>query len=85
MARGEPTRTIAHARAAGEKALTVHCLGPGCHHQAVKTFEELKLWNDVIFVDVPKHGRLVCSKCGSRNVKVMPIFPPARGTSGYGK
>ena len=27
MARGEPTKTIAHARAGGETALTVHCLG----------------------------------------------------------
>jgi len=34
MARGEPTKTIAHVRAAGEKVLTVHCLGPACHHQA---------------------------------------------------
>ena len=38
---------------------SVTCLGPGCYHQAVKTFEELKLWNDMIFVDVPKHRRLV--------------------------
>jgi hypothetical protein len=80
MARGEPTKTIAHARAAGEKALTVHCLGAGCHHQAVKTFEELKLWNDMIFVDVPKYCQLVCSKRGGSNVKVMPIVLPARGT-----
>ena len=35
MAGGEPTKTIGHARAGGEKALTVHCLG--CYHQAVKT------------------------------------------------
>ena len=69
MARGEPTKTIGHARAGGEKALTAHCLG--CYHQAVKTFEELKLWNHIIFVDVPKHRRLVCSQCGGRNVKVM--------------
>ena len=26
MSRGEPTKTIGHARAGGEKALTVHCL-----------------------------------------------------------
>jgi hypothetical protein len=45
----------------------------------------LKLWNDMVFVDVPKHRHFVCSKCGGRNVKVMPIFPPARGTPGYGK
>jgi superfamily I DNA and RNA helicase len=37
----------------------VHCLGFGCHHQAVKTFNELKLWNDMIFVDVPKHRHFV--------------------------
>jgi hypothetical protein len=49
--RGEPTKTIGHARAGGETALTVHCLG--CYHQAVKTFEELKLWNDLIFVAGP--------------------------------
>jgi hypothetical protein len=80
MPRFEPTKTIAHARAAGERALTVHCLGSGCHHQAVKTFEELRLWNDMIFVDVPQHRRLVCSKCGSRCVKVLPIFPARKGT-----
>jgi hypothetical protein len=69
-------------RTGGETKLTVHCFGHNCHHQAVKTFEELKLWNHMIFVDVPKQGRLVCLKCGSRNVKVMPIFPPAKGTAG---
>jgi hypothetical protein len=37
----------------------------------------------MIFVEVPKHRRLVYSKCGSRNVRVMPIFPPAKGTPGY--
>jgi hypothetical protein len=79
MARCEPTKTIGNARAGCQKALTIHCLGPECHHQAVKTFEKLKLWNDMIFVDVPKYRRLVCSKCGSWNVKVMPIFPAALG------
>jgi hypothetical protein len=49
----------------------------------VKTFEELKLWNELIFVEVPKHRRLVCSQRGGRNVKVMPIFPPAKGAPGY--
>ena len=62
---------------------SVTCLGPGCYHQAVKTFEELKLWNDIIFVDVPKHRHFVCIQCGGRSVKAMPIFPPARGTPGY--
>jgi hypothetical protein len=78
-----PTKTIAHARAGGETALTVHCLGQGCHHQAVKRFEELKLWNDMIFVEVPQHRRLVSSKCGGRDLKVMPMFPARKGTPGY--
>ena len=64
MALGEPTKTIGDARAGRETALTVHCLGVGCHHQAVKTFEELKLWNDMIFVDVPKYCQL-----SARNVE----------------
>jgi hypothetical protein len=81
MARGEPAKTIGHARAGGETKLTIHCLG--CCHRAVKTFEELKLWNDMIFVDVSQHRRLVCSQCDGRNIKVMPILPPARGTPGH--
>ena len=36
------------------------------HHQALKTFEELKLWKDMIFVEVPKHRHFVCSQCGGR-------------------
>ena len=63
----------------------MHC-PVSCYHQAVKTFEELKLWNDMVFVDVPQHRRLVCSQCGGRNIKVvMPIFPAARAAPGYGK
>jgi hypothetical protein len=50
MASNPPTKTVGHARAGGETALTVHCLG--CYHQAVKTFDELRLWNDMIFVGV---------------------------------
>ena len=41
----------------------------------IRPGEELKLWNDLIFVEVRKHRQLVCRQCGSRNVKVMPIFP----------
>ena len=41
-----------YARVGGEKALTVHCLG--CYHQAVKRFEELKLWKRHTLVNVPR-------------------------------
>lgn len=75
--------TIGHGRSLGETELTVHCLGLYCYHQAVKTFDELKLPDDMIFIHVPRYRRFVCSKCGSRNVKVMPVFPSAKGTPGY--
>jgi hypothetical protein len=76
MSLGEPTKTIGHARAGGETKLTVHCLG--CYQQAVKTFEELKLWNDMIFVDVPKHRRLVCSQCARQSKRASGADLPAR-------
>jgi hypothetical protein len=75
-----PQRLLAMPERVAKRPLTVHCLGPECHHQAVKTLEELKLWNDMIFVDVPQHRHFVCTLCGRQDVKVMPIFPPARGT-----
>jgi hypothetical protein len=85
MTRGEPTKTIADARAGGETRFTIHCEAQGCHHQAVMSFDELGLPDETIFVHIPHVRGFVCSKCGSRNVRVMPILPPARGTPGYGK
>jgi hypothetical protein len=83
MARNPPTKTIAHARAAGETQFTVHCEAAGCYHQAVMSFDELGLPDETIFVHIPHVRGFVCSKCGSRNVNVKPIFPPARGTPGH--
>jgi hypothetical protein len=80
-----PTKAIADAVAAGETALTVHCENTAkhCHHQARKSFDELKLPPKMIFVHIPQHRRFVCKQCGGLNVRVMPLFPAARGTPGY--
>jgi hypothetical protein len=78
-----PTKTIGHARAGAETELTIHSLGNDCHHQAVKTLEELKLWNDMIFVDVPKHRHLVCSMRKPKREGDADLFPAARGTPGF--
>jgi hypothetical protein len=43
MARGEPTKTIGQARAAGETRFTVYCEGNGCGHRAELAFDEMKL------------------------------------------
>jgi hypothetical protein len=65
----------------GETALTVNCLG--CYHQAVKTFEQLKLWKDMILVDVPQHRRLVLQSVRRPENQGDADLPPARGTPGY--
>jgi hypothetical protein len=80
-----PTKTIADARAAGETALTVHCLNMArhCYHQAPKSFDELKLPDEMIFVHIPQHRPFVCTQCGGRTVKVMPIFPEKRGGGSF--
>jgi hypothetical protein len=83
--RDRPTKTIGDARAGGETRFTIHCEATGCHHRAEMSFDELGLPDDVIFVDIPRVKRFTCSKCGRRNVKVMPIFPAAKGTPGYGE
>lgn len=83
MARNPPTKTIGHARAGGETEFMVYCEMAGCYHQAAMTFDALGLPDDTIFVDIPRVRGFVCTKCQSKRVKVMPIFPKARGTPGY--
>jgi hypothetical protein len=53
-------KTLGHARAGDEKADR-----PFCYHQTVKTFEELELWNDMIFVDVRSIGGLDARNAGA--------------------
>lgn len=83
MARGEPTKTIGHAKAAGETRFTIYCERHGCGHQAELAFADLQLPDDAIFVHIPRLLNFVCSNCQSQDVKVVPIFPRARGQAGH--
>jgi hypothetical protein len=65
-----PTKTIGHARAAGETRFTVHCGQIECGHRAEMAFDEMKLPDETIFVHIPRLLNFVCSKWGSRDVKV---------------
>jgi hypothetical protein len=78
----QPTKTIANSRAAGETR-TVDCERMGCGHRAQMRFDELRLPDETIFIHIPRLLNFLCSKFGSRDVKVMPIFPPARGQPGH--
>jgi hypothetical protein len=50
MSRGEPTKTIGNARAAGETRFTVHCGRIECGHRAELAFDEIRLPDETIFV-----------------------------------
>src|SRR3954447_23891096 len=52
MSRGEPTKTIGNARAAGETrfTVTVHCGRIECGHRAELAFDEIRLPDETIFV-----------------------------------
>jgi hypothetical protein len=53
MSRGEPTKTIANARAGGETVLSVHCTGHGVLIGG-KDIRGAEALEHMIFVDVPQ-------------------------------
>jgi hypothetical protein len=81
VSRGEPTKTIANARAAGETRFTVHCGRIECGHRAELAFDAIKLPDETIFVHIPRLLNFVCSKCGSRDVKVNADLSTGSGTA----
>jgi hypothetical protein len=77
MARGEPTKTIADAKRAGETRFTIYCERHGCGHRAEMAFDQLRLPDSAIFVHIPRLLNFVCSKCGSReDERFESIFEP---------
>jgi Zn finger protein HypA/HybF involved in hydrogenase expression len=64
---------LANMRANGVRALAVHCLD--CTHGA-----EVNVDDQPHHLDVPSFAqRLRCSKCGSKNVHVMPAWSVKHG------
>ena len=64
--------TVGDSRRLGLEALTLHCLRFGCGHTGRKTFDELGLADDVVFVHIVRDRRFVCSRCRGRRLEVMP-------------
>lgn len=69
--------TIGESKAQGISKFTVHCSTPQCWAARRFSFDDLGLTDDVVFVDIPKHRRFVCRKCGSRTVTIMADWPKA--------
>ena len=74
-----PRATIGQTFAAGLTRVRVSCLGMykghTCHHGGVVELEALRLPDEVAFVEIPRARRLRCSRCGARDIHVMPDWP----------
>jgi hypothetical protein len=64
--------TIADMRRIGVSAFIIECAALYCYHQARIEFDALRLPDELSSLDVTKHRRFVCTKCGARAVNVMP-------------
>jgi hypothetical protein len=74
---GSALPNVAHFREHGITSLGVHCAADlVCSHSRVMTFDELRLADDAVLINVPRVRRFVCTRCGRREVQVRPEWPP---------
>ena len=63
-----PPATIADMRRIGVSAFIIECAALYCYHQKRIEFDALRLPDELSSLDITKHRRFVCTKCGSRKV-----------------
>jgi hypothetical protein len=61
-----PPATVADLRRNGLSAFVIECAALYCYHQARIEFEALALPDELYAIDLTKHRRFVCTKCGAR-------------------
>ena len=57
--------TIGDSRRMGMTTVSVHCAAP-CGHVAKLAFDDLRLPDSTVFIEIPLKRRLVCRACGRR-------------------
>lgn len=67
-----PLPSVGDFRAQGLRSFTVSCDKPGCPHETSVGFNVLDLPDDMVFIDIPRRLRFVCSVCGHCKVRVRP-------------
>ncbi len=65
-----PPPDVGHFRSIGLKALHIRCLADPCGHVGWKTYDELALPNDLIFIRIARYRHFVCSRCGKRQFEI---------------
>jgi hypothetical protein len=78
-----PPATIADMRRIGVSAVIIECARLYCYHQARIEFDALALPDELYAIDITKHRRFVCTKCGARKGQRMRVGRIAEG-QGWG-
>jgi hypothetical protein len=61
-------RALNSCRRIGVSAVIIECAALYCYHQRRIEFDALGLPDELSSLDVTKHRRFVCTKCGAREV-----------------
>ncbi len=63
-----PPATIADVRRIGVSAVIIECARLYRYHQARNDYDALALPDELPSIDITKHRRFICTKCGSCKV-----------------
>jgi hypothetical protein len=74
-----PPATIADMRRIGLSAFVIECAALYCYHQARIEFDALGLPDELSSIDITRHPRFICTKCGAREVTVHACWADRRG------
>ena len=76
---------IAHFRSHGITRLDVYCQTLGCHHFSTIDFDRLGLPDHIPLIEIPRHRRFRCERCGGTSIEVRPDWTqhktPGNGSS----
>lgn len=77
-----PAPTLAMLRRQGITTLSVTChglwQGQTCHHTTTLLVERLTALDDMPFPELRRSLRMVCGRCGSRTMHIVPLWPDPR-------
>ena len=71
--------TIGSVKAQGVRGVIVECRKGECGNRRKLSFDDLKLPDSVVFVEIAKHRSFRCYRCGGGEVLVMADHPSPLG------
>lgn len=71
--------TIGSIKAQGVRGVIVECGRQGCGNRRKLSFDDLRLPDSVVFVEIARHGGFHCYRCGGRNASIVANYPNPLG------